>query len=533
MKHIDIIAPLRTPFSDVSAPTLKGEHQKIRHPLGHRGKANFQLIKVKSIILFSFFLLSLASFSQNVNTFQRTYGFEGYNYGRGAFQTGDGGYIILGDVSGSGRNTNIYLVKTDTLGKIEWDKRIGDTSIYWASDFKIAHDKGYIIAGYTDKVLGNGYDVLLIKTDSLGNEQWEKTYGGADWDMGYSVIEDKQHHYLIAGETFSYSFGNGEVYLIKTDSVGDTIWTKHYGGAGNNIAYSIDTSHSSNYIVAGAIQRIADSTYDAYLLKINNNGDTVWTKTFGDSLNNQFYCARQIDDSSYIMCGETQEYGTHPFYNAWVVKTDTLGNIRWTHVSTNPNNCGYSDIKRSWNNGLVAVGYTYAWGAGSSDLVGTTMTDAGADIHGQTFGGAKYDVGNQLCLTRDSCYMYTGSTESFGKGISSIYVIKSNKSNFNDSIPVQEDGIIEFINTNINFNVYPNPTAGLTNICLNSLSNSRVSIKVYNDLGSELLNEAINISTPLYIHPVNLSQFSDGMYFVKVSSNSFTYTSKVLKQSGR
>ena len=97
----------------------------------------------------------------------------------------------------------------------------------------------------------------------------------------------------------------------------------------------------------------------------------------------------------------------------------------------------------------------------------------------------------------------------------------------------RRDGIIEFINTNINFNVYPNPTAGLTNICLNSLSNSRVSIKVYNDLGSELLNEAINISTPLYIHPVNLSQFSDGMYFVKVSSNSFTYTSKVLKQSGR
>ena len=155
--------------------------------------------------------------------------------------------------------------------------------------------------------------MLLIKTDSLGNEQWEKTYGGADWDMGYSVIEDKQHHYLIAGETFSYSFGNGEVYLIKTNSVGDTIWTKHYGGAGNNIAYSIDTSHSSNYIVAGASQRIADSTYDAYLLKINNNGGTVWTKTFGDSLNNQFYCARQIDDSSYIMCGETQEYGTHPF----------------------------------------------------------------------------------------------------------------------------------------------------------------------------------------------------------------------------
>ncbi len=480
----------------------------------------------KQILSIIYLFAGLISFGQSINTFQRTYGFIGYNYGRCAYQTDDGGYIILGDVSGQSRNTDIYLVKTDTLGKIEWDKRIGDTNIYWANDFKITHDKGYIIAGYTDKVPGNGYDVLLIKTDSSGNVQWEKTYGGSDWDLGYSVIEDKQHNYVIAGETFSYSFGGGDVYLIKADSVGDTLWTKHYGGAGNDIAYSIDTTRSSNYIVSGASQRTADSTYNAYLLKVNNNGDTVWTKTFGGAFDYKLYSVHQFDDTTYIMCGTKAYCSTKN--DALLVKTDTSGNITWLIYSpdTIGDNACY-DTKQSWKNNYVDVGYSTSIGAGMEDVVYSIDGFVGS------FGGANIDYGNSINLTKDSCYIITGTTQSFGKGISNIYFIKTGKAGGAPYPPVQEDGINEIKLGNSNFNVYPNPTSGLTNICINNSMYSSVQLEIFSDLGIALVNETFMNSGTFNIKTINLSDFTDGIYFIRVATGKEIYTFKIIKQTCR
>ena len=240
---------------------------------------------MKNFAIILFILLPNFMFGQTVSSFQRTYGRVGYNYGRCSYQTNDGGYIILGNVSGFHGNTSVYLAKTDTLGKIIWDKLIGGTEINWANDFKITHDKGFIIAGYTNINTNNGYDVSLIKTDSLGNIKWEKTYGGTDWDLGNSVIEDKEHNFLVTGSTYSYSYGDADVYLIKTDSIGDTLWTRHYGGTGEDVAYCIDTTNHSDYLLSGVTRKETDSTYDAYLLKINKNGDTLFTKKYGDIIN--------------------------------------------------------------------------------------------------------------------------------------------------------------------------------------------------------------------------------------------------------
>jgi hypothetical protein len=481
------------------------------------------------IIIFCLFSCIL-SFGQN--TFQRTYGFKGYNYGKCAYQTDDGGYIILGDISGYGGNTDIYLVKTDTLGKIEWDKAIGDTEIYWANDFKITHDKGYIIAGYTDKNAGNGYDVLLIKTDSSGNVKWEKTYGGTDWDLGYSVIEDKHHNYLIAGETFSYSFGGGDVYVIKTDSMGDTIWTKHYGGTGNDIAYSIDTTLSSNYIVSGVTQGLTDSTYDAYLLKINSNGDTIFTKAFSDSLDNKFFCARQIDSSGYVVCGSVKNLlGSHQL----IIKTDTLGNRIWMRVFINPKSEELYDIKKSWDNDLVATGYTTSSGAGGEDITITLYTSDGWFITGNNFGGLNNDVSYSVNLTSDSGYICTGTTESFGLGISNIYFVKTKKPfPAFTSPPTQETGIVE-INPSqgFSFSAFPNPTTGLLKVNINNAENEQIDLKVINILGIELISDSFKPAKSLCYKTINLSGFPDGVYIVQVSGNKYSTGFKVIKQTSR
>lgn len=481
--------------------------------------------------IFNFFPVFLSG--QTVISFQKTYGRIGYNYGRCAYQTDDGGYIVLGNFSGLVGNTDIYLVKTDTIGKIIWDKAIGGTEIEWASDFKITHDKGFIIAGYTNIMTGNGYDVLLIKTDSEGNVKWEKTFGGTDWDMGYSVIEDKNHNFLIAGTSYSNSYGDADVYLIKTDSLGDTLWTRHYGGTGSDIAYSIDTTNFSDYLLSGVTRKISDSTYDAYLLKISNNGDTLMTRKYGDVLDDKFYCARQIDDSSYIACGTTKNYGAQN-YDQWILKMDTLGNQIWMRVFINTENEELFDIKQSWKHGLVATGYTTTWGLGASDITATMYNNDGWFSEGTNFGGTKYDVSYSINLTKDSGYICTGTTESFGLGISNIYFIKTDKSLFAPSTPTHETGVIE-INHGQDFScsIFPNPTTGVLKININNDINENIYLKVINILGMELISESFKTTTSFCYKTISLSDFPDGVYFIQISNNKFSSSVKIIKQTSQ
>ena len=483
----------------------------------------------KNILLIILIFVVLCSSGQTVTPFAKTYGLIGYNYGKCAYQTDDGGYIILGNKSGFVGNTDIYLIKTDTAGEIIWDKAIGGADIEWANDFKVTHDKGLIIAGYTNAITENGYDVLLIKTDSSGTIEWSKTFGGADWDMGYSVIEDKDHNFLLAGESFSNSFGDADVYLIKTNSFGDTIWTRHYGGTGSDIAYSIDTTNFSDYLISGVTREISDSTYDAYLLKISNTGDTLMTRKYGDIYDDKFYCARQFDDTTYIICGTTNKFDITN-YDAWLLKTDTLGNIKWTISSAgSPGDEECFDIKRSWNNDIVDIGYSSSIGAGKKDLTFSINGSAGS------FGGAEDEVGYSVNLTKDSCYIFTGTTNSFGLGITNIYFIKTNKTGSAPPTPTQETVIYELDNNKNDLSIftYPNPTKGLVNINLENFSNGNIQIKVFNAIGMELFMLKDKITNSLFCKNITIAEQPDGIYFIQVSSDNTTSTTKIIKQSSK
>ncbi len=487
----------------------------------------------KSIL--AIFLLFVISFSygQTVTSFSKTYGLIGYNYGRCAYQTNDGGYIILGNKSGFAGNTDIYLIKTDTVGEITWDKAIGGTDVEWANDFKITHDKGLIIAGYTNKITENGYDVLLVKTDSSGTVEWSKTFGGTDWDMGYSVIEDKDHNFVIAGESFSNSLGDADVYVIKTDSVGDTLWTRHYGGTGSDIGYSIDTTYFSDYLVAGVTRKISDTTYDAYLLKIRKNGDTIWTKKYNGILDNKFYCARQIDNTSYIVCGTTKNYGALN-YDQWILKMDTLGNQVWMRVFINAGNEELFDIKQNWEHKLITTGYTTTWGAGLGDATATIYSNDGWFDIGKNFGGTKYDVTYSINPTKDSGYICTGTTQSFGLGISNIYFIKTDKFLSAPLTPIHETGVVEIKHEqNFSCNIFPNPTTGFLTINITNDINRSIYLKVINILGMELISESFKTNTSFCNKTISLSDFPDGVYFIQISNDKFSSCVKIIKQTSQ
>ncbi len=203
----------------------------------------------------------------------RTYGGVYNDFGRSVRQTSDGGYIITGETISFGAvSYDVYLIKTDSLGVKLWTGRYGGTSDEYAFSVQQTSDTGYIIAGYTESFGAGASDVYLIKTNSLGDTLWTRTYGDSSRDQGLSVQQTSETGYIIAGSTESFGAGHSDVYLIKTNSQGDTLWTRTYGGALDDLGFFVRQTSGGGYIVAGTTLSFGSADQDVYLIKTDGNG---------------------------------------------------------------------------------------------------------------------------------------------------------------------------------------------------------------------------------------------------------------------
>jgi len=185
---------------------------------------------------------------------------------------------------------------------------------------------GYIITGYTYSWPDYYYNVYLIKTDSSGNEVWSKTFGGTDNDYGHSVQQTTDGGYIITGYTNSWADYYYDVYLIKTDSSGNEVWSKTFGGTDNDYGESVQQTSDGGYIIAGSTYSV--EPYNIYLIKTDSSGNEVWSKTFGGTPDERGYSVQQTADGGYIIAGYTSSFGSGNGVN--LVKTDSSGNEVWS-----------------------------------------------------------------------------------------------------------------------------------------------------------------------------------------------------------
>jgi len=275
-------------------------------------------------------------------------------------ETTDKGFIIAG-----AKDEDAYLIKTDSLGDSLWAKTYGDTNQQQFTPFvQQTSDGGYIAAG--DAFLdGRGQDVYLIKTDSLGDTLWTKTYGGTNYDVGASVQQTTDAGYIIAASTYSFGAGHRDIYLIKTDSLGDTLWTKTFGGADLEYGTSVQQTTDGGYIVGGFTE-ITDPEGDAYLIKTDSLGDTLWTKTFGESGQpDDITSVRQTTDGGYIIGVGAAEIGSG-YQDVFLIKTDSLGDALWTGTYGTDSLDNVGCVRQTSDGGYIVTGYTYY--NGNSDL---------------------------------------------------------------------------------------------------------------------------------------------------------------------
>jgi hypothetical protein len=148
--------------------------------------------------------------------------------------------------------------------------------------------------GHTSSFGAGAYDVYLVKTDSRGDTLWTRTYGGAEVDEGYSAEQTADGGYIIAGKTYSFGAGGVDVWLLKTNAAGDTIWTRTYGGPDDEVGSSVQQTTDGGYIVGGITNSFGAGGYDFYLIKTGGSGDTVWTRTYGGSRADLGHVVRQL-----------------------------------------------------------------------------------------------------------------------------------------------------------------------------------------------------------------------------------------------
>ncbi|MEA3475754.1 MAG: FlgD immunoglobulin-like domain containing protein [Candidatus Cloacimonadota bacterium] len=485
---------------------------------------------MKKTILTIVLGLFIASGVKAQTTFERTYGGTDEDYGSSVQQTYDGGYIIAGWTESLTGGNDVYLIKTDEDGDTVWTKTYGGTRTDEGFSVQQTSDSGYIVVGHTYS-FGAAYedDVWLIKTDSDGDTLWTKAYGESNHcDRGYSVQQTNDRGYIITGYTESYGLNYAHVWLIKTDSLGNILWDKTFGGA-DNIGYgrSVQQTNEGGYIITGWTDSYGTGDNDVWLIKTDSSGNFLWDKKFGRGYHDYGRSVRQTNDGGYIVTGETRPYGADNS-DVWLIKTYANGDTVWTKTyGGSTADRGWS-VRQTFGGGYIITGYTTS-GAGSGDVWLIKADSSGNKLWDKTFGGSSYDYGRSVQQTNDGGYIVTGITSSYGAGNEDVYLIKTDGDGF---VNIDNEPLVT--NNYLFLQNYPNPFKTETTIRFSLKGPSHVELKIYNIKG-QLVKKLVDCQQMSGKHSVvwdgsdeNGKAVSNEIYLYRLHSNGASETRKML-----
>ncbi|HHZ66017.1 MAG TPA: hypothetical protein EYN38_02270 [Flavobacteriales bacterium] len=332
-----------------------------------------------------------------------------YNRGNAVQQTKDGGYVVVGrTVSFGGGGVQAYLVKSDAIGKTLWTKQYGGRGSEEGLSIRETADGGFIITGYTNSRGAGKTDVYLIKTKSTGDTLWTRTYGGIGLDQGNSVWETKDGGYIIAGETYSFGKGTVNAYILKVKQNGDTAWTKVYGGSGIEQGNSVQETSDGGFIITGRTNSFGAGDYDVYLIRSDIKGKKMWMQTFGGTGSEEGNCVAQTADGGYIITGYTESFGAGGV-DVYLVRADKDGNQMWTKTFGGKTDDYGMSVQQTHDGGFVVAGYSNSFGRGIDAYL--IRTDENGNVKWtSTFGDDSDDYGNSVDQTDDGGFVIGGST---------------------------------------------------------------------------------------------------------------------------
>ncbi len=262
--------------------------------------------------------------------------------------------------------TDVYVIATDSQGDTVWTRTYGATG--WEEGHAVAQaDSGFVVVGYTDSYGAGESDVYLIRIGPHGDTLWTRTYGGIAGDVGYSVAQTSDRGFIVAGYTSSYGDSETHVYLIRTDSNGDILWARTYGGSGNSYGYSVQETADGGYIVAGMTRPYGADYSHVYLIRTDSDGDTLWTKMYGGSDYDNANSVDVVADGGFIVAGSTRSYGAGRS-DIYLIRTDSNGDTLWTQTYGGSHYDYAYSVTETSDGGYLVGAETQSYGAGSNDM---------------------------------------------------------------------------------------------------------------------------------------------------------------------
>ena len=294
-------------------------------------------------------------------------------------KTTDGGYILAGHKEDAQSYHDYWIVKLNRNADIEWEKTYGGSNNDEAKNIQQTTDGGYIVVGHTKSVNGDisnnhgSTDIWLLKLNSNGSLNWQKTYGGSDYEYTNCIKQTNDGGFIVSAQAAS---NDGDVsnnkshngyWLIKLDINGNLKWSKTFEGINLERTNNVQQTTDGGYLIVGGSQTINSynagtrSNIDYWVVKLQANGNLNWQKTYGGSGNDQANCIQKTNDGHYIIAGYTfssdgditrLDGGS----DAWVLKIDDLGNIlQQTTIGTSGHEIAYN-VSQTHNNNLLIAG---------------------------------------------------------------------------------------------------------------------------------------------------------------------------------
>ena len=255
----------------------------------------------------------------------QTYGGPDDDYGYSVVETSDGGYAIAGETLSFGAgSSDVWLVKINATGHMEWNQTYGGPSLDTVLSVLETSDGGYMVAGYTVSFGAGGADVWLVKTNATGTVQWNQTYGGLGDDYGRSVAQTSDGGYMVASFTDSFGAGGYDFWLVRTDAAGMVQWNQTYGGTGDDVVRSVIKTSDEGYAIAGVTDSYGAGSSDVWLVKIDAAGMMQWNQTYGGPSGDEGSFVVETVDGGYAIVGFTWSYGAG-LADTWLIKTDEFG----------------------------------------------------------------------------------------------------------------------------------------------------------------------------------------------------------------
>jgi predicted secreted protein len=330
-------------------------------------------------------------------------------------QTSDGGYALAGITWSSENSYDFWLVKTDDDGNQQWNKTYGGANPEWAYSVVETGDEGYALTGFTRSFGAGDANFWLVKVDSSGNIEWNTTYGGSNDDAARSIVKTSDGGYALTGETKSLGAGGSDFWLVKTDGYGTQQWNTTYGGATDDDAFSVIQTSDGGYALAGYTTSFGVGESDFWLVKVDSSGNMEWNTTYGGANDEWAYSVVKTSDGGYALAGYTTSFGVGES-DFWLVKTDGYGNQQWNKTYGGVNSDDAYSVVGTSDGGYALTGKTESFGAGKSDFWLVKVDSSGNMEWNTTYGGTNDDAAHSVIETSDGGYALCGYTWSFETG---------------------------------------------------------------------------------------------------------------------